>query len=481
MPESMLAEVAAQALARSGQGDQLGRQIDSVAIVESVSWMVPDPARTVIEALGLGADSSPGARAPETVRSTTGGCSPIELLADGCERIAAGEREVVLIGGVECFDVLLRAMKEGRETGFASQPEGTVPDRIVGVSSEPSHPVETAAGLIAPVAYYPLIESAVRAASSHAPGAHLEHLGELWARFAAVAADNPYAWTREAPDAARITTPAADNRQVTIPYTKLMNSNIQTNQAAALVICSQAAADGAGIARAQQVRVRATATASDHQFVASRPDLARSPAIAAGARAALGHCGFGIEQIRHLDLYSCFPSAVAVAARELGVDPLDPERPPSVTGGLAFAGGPGSNYVTHSLAALCERVTCDGGVALATAVGWYLSKHGIAVLAPVGEVGEEPYAHFSPQAEVDISAKLEIEPPPDSGTANVEAYTAICDRSGAPELGIASFRLSDGARTVAKADDHQTLAALAERDCLGAAAAFVGGGRFRLG
>ena len=476
MPDAMLASVARSALERSGAGDALLAELGTIAIVESTSWPVPDPGRLLATAIGAGAAGD--GSGVETVRSRTSGCSPIELLADSCGRISAGELEVALIGGAECFDVLLRSIKAGVDPGFAVQPEGTEPDRIVGAETTPSHPVEIAAGLIVPVAYYPMFESVLRSAAGRSPDQHRIYLGRLWARFAAVAAENPHAWNREAPDAERIATAAADNRQVSIPYTKRMNSNIQTNQAAALVVCSRAAAERAGIPVTAQVAVRATATGSDHNFVASRPELGRSPALAACAGAALGHAGLEIAAIEHLDIYSCFPSAVQVAAGELGLDPLEGELSPTVTGGLSFAGGPGSNYVTHSLAAVSERVAGSGGNGLATAVGWYLTKHGIAILAPAAEPGPG-YAHFSPQAEIDAGPQLEIVAPPDSGTATVEAYTAICDRSGDAELGIATFLVAGG-RTVAKADDPDSLRALAERDCVGAEATFGGEGRFRL-
>ena len=472
----MLASVARAALERSGAGDALREALDAIQIVESASWQIPDPARILAAAIGAG--STGDGNGVETARSTTSGCSPIELLADACGRIVAGEVETVLIGGTECFDVLLRAMKAGRDPGFPAQRDDAQPDRIVGAETAPSDPIEAAAGLIAPVAYYPLFESALRGAAGRSPEEHTAYLGRLWARFASVAADNPHAWTRDAPDAERIATATPDNRQVSIPYTKLMNSNIQTNQAAALVVCSREVAQRAGIAETAQVAVRATATAADHQFVASRPDLDRSPALTTCAEAALGQAGLGIDAIAHLDLYSCFPSAVQVASRELDIDPLEPGRSPTTTGGLSFAGGPGSNYVTHSLAAVSERIATEGGNGLATAVGWYLTKHGVAVLAPAADPGPG-YAHFHPQERIDALPKLEIVPPPASGTATVEAYTAMCDRDGNPELGIATFRV-DGGRTVAKADDAESLRALGERDCLGAGATFAGEGRFKL-
>ncbi len=69
-----------------------------------------------------------------------------------------------------------------------------------------------------------------------------------------------------------------------------------------------------------------------------------------------------------------------IACRELGIDPFGDARPLTVTGGLTFAGGPGNNYVTHSIATLVERLREDpDALGLATAVGWYLTKHAVGI------------------------------------------------------------------------------------------------------
>jgi acetyl-CoA C-acetyltransferase len=471
-PNAMLAAVAREALADSGEPEAMLAALDSLGAVESVSWPIGDPAREIATAIG--------AEPLETVLAVTGGTAPIELLADSCRRISAGERRAVLIAGVECVDVLMRAMKQGREPNFPQQAPGTAPSRVIGEPAEATHPVERDAGLIAPVAYYPLFESALRRTAGRNPADHQRYLGELWARFAVVAAENPFAWSREAPSAAAIATASAANRQVSIPYTKLMNSNIQTNQAAALLLCSRGLADEAGIEPQRRVAIRSTASASDHPFASSRVRFDRSPALAACARDALGHAGLEIGEIPHLDIYSCFPSAVEVAAAELGLDPFAPQRPLTVTGGLSFAGGPGSNYVTHSLAALSGRLRAGGGHGLATGVGWYLTKHGVVLLTADREEVGPGYAHFSPQREIDAGPERRIVPPPESGSAEIAAYTAIYSREGEPEIGIATFEPGPNERTVARADDAGTLAQLAASDALGRRARFSGGGRFEL-
>ena len=79
--------------------------------------------------------------------------------------------------------------------------------------------------------------------------------------------------------------------------------------------------------------------AHDHYFVSERDDLRSSPAIRLAGRAALDLAGVGVDDLAHVDLYSCFPSAVEIAAAELG---LDLDRPLTVTGGLSSPAGRGT-------------------------------------------------------------------------------------------------------------------------------------------
>ena len=288
---------------------------------------------------------------------------------------------------------------EGRGTGWPQQPEGTRPDRLVGDHQDPSHPVELAAGLIAPITYYPLFESAVRSAAGREPAEHTSWLGRL-GRFAAVAAGNEHAWARDGLDAQAIATPTPANRMVAEPYPKLMTANIQVDQGAALLVCSNEAAEAAGVPPERRVYVHAAAQAHDHWLAGEREALHRSPALAACGRAALGQAGADIDDVAHLDLYSCFPSAVQVAGHELGIDLEGDERPPTVTGGLTFAGGPGNDYCMHSLATMAARLREDGGdLGLATGVGWYLTKHAVAVMS--ARPPAEPFRSFDLQDEVD--------------------------------------------------------------------------------
>src|SRR5687767_12259581 len=142
-------------------------------------------------------------------------------------------------------------------------------------------------------------------------------------------------------------------------------------------MCSVEAAEAAGVSSDQWVFPLGGADAHDHWFVSERDNLHSSPAIAACGRAALALAGVSIDDITHVDLYSCFPSAVQIGAAALG---LAIDRQLTLTGGLTFGGGPGNNYVTHSIAALVEKLRSDpGSLGLVNANGWYVTKHAVGV------------------------------------------------------------------------------------------------------
>lgn len=462
-PLALMREAARRAAADAGPGgDALLAKAQSVAAVDLFSWPIPDPAGELARELGL----SPR----ETVVSARGGNGPIALLGDAAAAIARGDLDVALLAGGEAGTQFQAALREGRDAGFGGA--DAPPSRVVGKDQDPHDPAELDAGLIAPIFWYPMFENALRGAASRTRAEHEAFLGELWLGFADVARDNPFAWTPSPPASAQeIATPSKGNRRVSDPYTKAMNANITVDQGAALLVCSVAAAEAAGIARERWVFVEATAGATDHWFCGTRERWDRSPAIAATTGAVLD--GTSVDDVAHLDLYSCFPSAVQVAAKELGIDPLS--RPLTVTGGLAFFGGPANDYVMHSLVALVERVRSDGERALATAVGWYLTKHGAALLS--GTPGK-PFAHHDVQAQVDALPRREIAREAVTGT--IESHTAIFDRDGTATMGIAAVRTEDGRRAFGRTFEPDAIAELQAEEPLGRAASTDGAAGFTL-
>ncbi|MGE4426227.1 MAG: acetyl-CoA acetyltransferase [Solirubrobacteraceae bacterium] len=469
-PLDLMVEASRLAADDAGSGgDALLRRTEAISVVDVFSWQTPDPGALLGDALGL----SPR----ETVRSVIGGNGPIALLGDLATRIASGDLDVALLAGGEVVSRFRAAMSGGEPTGWPVQPEGTAPTRVVGTDRPPSHDTELAAGLAVPVNYYPLFEHVLRHGAGRTTAQQRAWIGSWWARYSEVAAAHPHGWEREAVDAATVATPSSDNRAISDPYTKSMVANITVDQGAALLVTSVGAAEAAGIARDRWVFLHGTAGAADHWFVGERDRLDRSPAIAAAGRALFGHAGTGPGEIGLVDLYSCFPCAVQIGANELGFA-VDGPEPPTVTGGLHYFGGPANDYVTHSIATLVElaRERPDER-ALASAVGWYMTKHGQALLSATPPT--TPYAQLDVQDEVDAGPRREIAVGA-SGTWTVETYTAAYDRDGAPSVGTVVARHADGRRAFARSDDRPTVRRLLDGEPIGGAVELDGAGRFAL-
>src|SRR5581483_5075620 len=294
-------------------------------------------------------------------------------------------------------------------------------------------------------------------------------LGELFAPFSATAARNEHAWFRQARSADEIATPSPDNRYVGFPYTKYMNAIIDVDQGAALLMTSAAEARRLRIPESRWVYVWGGGHATDHWFITERVNYWSSPAIRVAGERALANAGVSIGDIDDFDLYSCFPSAVQIARDMLGIAPADP-RPLTVTGGLPYFGGPGNNYVTHSIAAMVERLRAEPGrLGLVTANGWYVTKHAVGVYSAAPPDHEwRPIDAAADQARVDADPKPKLTEEPE-GAATLETYTVVFNRDGAPEQGIVIGRLADGRRFIANPPaDRSTLEGMTQRECVGA-------------
>jgi acetyl-CoA C-acetyltransferase len=335
----------------------------------------------------------------------------------------------------------------------------------VGDARAGTNDYEMAHTAVAPTLIYPLLETAVRAAAGRDVDEHQERVSELWARFADVAATNPHAWSREGYSPAAIRTPNADNRVVTFPYTKRMCANIDVDQAAALLLCSYEAARSAGIADDRLVYPLAGADAHDHFFFSERWSLAESPAIRVAAGAALEAARTGVDDIARFDLYSCFPAAVQIAMHALGLTGArgDDDRPLTVTGGLAFAGGPANDYPTHAIAAMVEECRRDpGSVGLVHALGWYVTKHSLGLYSTTPP--SDGFGRVDPattQAEVDRLPGREVAGVYE-GVATVEATSVAFERDGSPSVAIVSLLTADGRRALANSREPDVMTAMTE-------------------
>jgi acetyl-CoA C-acetyltransferase len=236
---------------------------------------------------------------------------------------------------------------------------------------------EMTAGLVQPVLQYALIENALAAAEGQGPDDHRAAIAALWERFNVVARSNPRAAFASPRSAADLATPSPANRPLAFPYNKWHASQWTVDQAAALVLCSVEAARAHRVPVDRWVFPLVGVDAGHALSLSRRRDLHRWPAMGVLGRAAADRIGRPLDEVEQIELYSCFPSAVRVQQRELGL-PLD--GTPTVTGGMAFAGGPFNNFVYQATASMVPLLRDHpAALGLVTTVCGLLTKPGLAV------------------------------------------------------------------------------------------------------
>jgi acetyl-CoA C-acetyltransferase len=415
--------------------------IDTLHVVNTLTWSYSDAPRQLAERLGL--------HPKRFTYGAIGGNSPQALVNRVARDLERGVVRCALLVGAEAGASAKRAAIEAVDLGWPvrARPEYVDGDERLGFSS-----LELDYGLALPVHMYPLIETALRWSAGRSPNAHHAHLGQLCARMSSVAARHPQAWFRAACTPEQVMAVGPDNRWVGYPYTKRMCAVLEVDQGAALVMTTEATAAELGIDSSRWVYPLAGVDLNDVWHVTERPRLEESPAIRRAVRLTLEHAGVSLGEVGGFDLYSCFPCAVEIARAMIGLSDEDP-RPITVTGGLPYFGGPGNNYSMHAIATVVERIR--GGElanALVTALGWYATKHAVGLYGNSPPTRRWNDLDASPwQAEIDRQALPSLEREA-SGPFTIEAFVIRHDRDGAAHDGVCLGRLGSGRRALALID-----------------------------
>lgn len=452
-PVTLAVDALRSAAVDAGIEPDLLARADLVYAVPTASWTYRDQAGRTAALVG-----AEGAGTVQT--SPYGGDGGQLALNDAAQQVADGAAHVVLVSGAEAGATVAGLQAQGREPRWTRQEEDAAPDRVIGVDRPANNAAETSVGLGAPIFAYALMESALRGEAGASPQDHQRHIAELWSRHSAVATTNPYAWDRTERSSEEIATPSPDNRAVSDPYTKLMCANLQVDLAAGVVVMSAAAAHALGVPQDRWVFLHAGASATDEWFVSERAELTSSPAIAAVGAAALSHAGIDADALGPIDLYSCFPAAVQLGARALGLPWDDPDRPLSVTGGLTSAGGPGNNYGLHAVATLVPMLRREPEqYGLSTSLGWYATKHALGIYS--AQPPQRPFAHLKPAFDRPAPRPVLTEL---VGEGVVEAVTVPRARDGSAEAAIVSVVTADGARVLLRRESTSDLELLTGTD-----------------
>jgi acetyl-CoA C-acetyltransferase len=427
-------------------------EIDSLDVVNFLSWRYRDPEKQLAARLGI--------KPSHCFYGPVGGESPIRYLHEAAQRIARGETRVAAVCGAEAQSTATKAERAGITlpwTPFAHD----VPEPKRGAAFQ--KPMAVQLGVFRPITVYPLYEAATAAHWGQTPREALTESGELWSRYSAVAAGNPQSWMTRAVTPDTITTPSPHNRLIAWPYTKLMVANPTVNMGAALLVTSLARARAAGIAEERMIYIHGGASAEEPRDYLIRDQFVESHAQNAVLGAVLDMVGGDGRAFDAIELYSCFPVVPKMARRTLG---LGAEVQPTVTGGLTFFGAPLNTYMTHAACAMVRKLRGGAKLGLLYGQGGFVTKHHALVLSR-----QPPQNALAQDTSVQAEADRHRGDVPEfvteaDGRGTVESFTVIYGRGGDVEHGVVMLRTSGNARALARvpARDGATLAHLTNMD-----------------
>jgi acetyl-CoA C-acetyltransferase len=438
--------------AEDDAGAKLIGTIDSIDLVNLVSWRYEDPAKQLCERLGI--------QPKRAVYGPVGGEAPIRYLHEAALRIQRGESVVAAICGAEAQYTVNKAAKAKVKLPWTPYAEHGVTS-VRNVSYQ--HPMARALGVAQPITVYPFYDAATATHWGQTPREALRESSELWSTFSNVAAKNPYSWIKRAVDADAIMTPTADNRLIAWPYNKLMVANPQVNQGAALIITSLANAKQLGISATACVHFVGGASAEEPRDYLQRDQFVESYAQNGVLRTVMDIVDGDGTKFDAIELYSCFPCVPKMARRTLG---FGADVQPTVTGGLTFFGAPLNSYMTHAACAMVRRVRGGAQTGLLYGQGGFVTKHHALVLSP-----EQPAEPLTESISVQAIADRDRKPAPTyneqpTGKGTIESFTVIYGRDGTATHGVVILRTEANDRTLARvpAADTTTLARLLDLD-----------------
>src|SRR5918993_1566604 len=250
-PVALMAEALRLAEADAGGAGRLLVALDSLDIVNEISWPYRDPVGRLCAALGT--------RPARAVYGVVGGQTPVRYLHEAALRIARGESAVAAVCGAEAEHTVQRAKRAGLRLPW----EGHDPDHRPIRGADFQRSVARRLGVATPPTVYPFYENATLAAWGQTPAEARAESAELWSALSAVAAAQPNAWLDRFHPPAEIATPSPRNRPLAWPYLKLMVANPAVNQGAAVLLTSLARARAAGIPDRRLVHVWGGAAAHE--------------------------------------------------------------------------------------------------------------------------------------------------------------------------------------------------------------------------
>lgn len=441
--------------ARDAGSDAILSQLDSIS-VEQGMWDYRNPGKLIADAVGC-----PDAK---SILADLGvlQMTPLFNLFDA---IARGEQQLGVVTGGEAKYRELRAKIAGVPVSNTVQGEDTPAPDVYHPTPDPfATDVEAAAGIFMPVELFAVIESAIRHSQGLTIEQHRDNIAALYSQFSQIAAQNPHAWSQDVVPAEEIRNAGGKNAMLAFPYTKKHNSQWNVNQAVAILVCSYGKAKALGLDESRFIYPVSAAQSRHVVCLAQQKQLHSHPGTVMAGERAYALAGISSKDISAADLYSCFPSAVQSFAHDLQLDGVCPW---SVTGSMAFAGGPYNHGALDGVARMAEVLRQGDSsprFGLTSNLSGIFGKQAVALFSnrpnPQGYCFEDITAAV---AAVDQPLPVTGEY---TGPARIAGYTVVFNKDE-PSHAFAYCDTPAGARTVVKAADQALLTLMTQEEFVG--------------
>lgn len=445
-PMDVAGEALKEAIADADASGDLAGAIDTIAAMRQFEISHPkavapfgksnNPPRSI--------GNRAGANPKRAILEKSGGQGNQQLVGELAQDIANGDSDVAVVVGSEAISTTLSLVKQGAQPDWSEEVDGDLEDRGYGVEGmfDRELMIHGAANAIP---LYAMFDQARRRKLGLSSQEYRLKIGELFEPFTQVAAANPHAAAPTARSAEELATVTERNRIVAEPYTRMTVARDQVNQGAAVVVASAEKARELGVPEEKWVHIHA-ATSKAELPIMARPDLAISPASIDSIEAALDAAQIRFEDLRHIDLYSCFAIPVFNMTDHFGMA-IDDPRGLTLTGGLPFFGGAGNNYSAHAIAEAVQKCREEpGSWALVGANGGAMSKYATGIYSTSPANWTKP-DRVQVLENTQTPIPLALETPPE---AEIESYTVIPSKKGTTAVIIA--RSDAGERVAANAD-----------------------------
>ena len=297
------------------------------------------------------------------------------LINEACQKIETGEINASIILGGEARFKQLRAVIEKKEYFETKLDEN--PDFYIKAKEDLYGDEELAELGAMAVGYYATMETAIRKNDGEGIEEHQNNIALMYEEFSKIASENKDGWLNHPYAKEDILETSKKNKMLAYPYNKLHCTSWNVNQSAAIIICSEELANELEIDNKKRVYPISSSENNHMIAIQQRPKLYESLGMTYAANSINKMIERLDIKLDAYDLYSCFPAAIKMFTKSIG---LDSEIPKTVTGSMPYAGGPLNSFVIHSTVKMIQKIrSLEVEYGLITGVSGMMTKQSFCI------------------------------------------------------------------------------------------------------